>query len=160
MAEIAGLRADDVVFDGTAPYLRIVSHESRRLKSKSSEREVPLVGDARAAATEALHAAKGKIFLFERYAGPVGPNTASQSLMKWLRKVSKDPRHAVHSLRHNMADRCDLAGVNPTDKAALLGHLNGGASERYYGSRTARRAALARAMAAAFGVNRADGADS
>nr|CAD6597675.1 integrase [Rhizobium sp. TCK] len=153
LAEITGLRVEDVLSDSKAPYLRIVSHPSRRLKSKSSEREVPLVGDASVAASEALQAAKGKNFLFERYASPVGPNTASQSLMKWLRKVSKDPRHAVHSLRHNMADRCDIAGVNPTDKAAILGHLSGGASERYYGSRAARRAALARAMGVAFKVS-------
>jgi len=152
LAEITGLRTEDVDLSGETPHLRIIGHDRRRLKNKSSEREVPLVGDGLIAAAEALETARGKHFLFERYSGDTGPNTASQSMMKWLRKVSSDRRHTVHSLRHNMADRCDIAGVDPTDKAAILGHMSGSASERYYGSRLARRVALTRAMKAAFAL--------
>ncbi len=152
LAEVTGIRVQDIVTDGEAPYLRIVSHESRRLKNASSKRDVPLVGDALAAASEAVRAAQGSLFAFARYSGPAGPNTASQSLMKWLRKVTDNPLYAVHSLRHNMADRCDLAGVHPTDKAAILGHLNTGASEKHYGSEVAKRMRLTRAMQKAFGL--------
>ncbi|AXV16493.1 hypothetical protein CYG48_12825 [Neorhizobium sp. SOG26] len=73
--------------------------------------------------------------------------------MKWLRKVSTDPLHAVHSLRHNMADRCDLPGVHPTDKAAILGHLAGGASEKHYGSSAVKLVSVTRAMRRAFGID-------
>ncbi len=152
LAEVTGLRVQDIALDGETPHLRIVSHDARRLKNASSEREVPLVGDTLEAAKESLNAVRGAVFAFARYAGPVGPNTASQSLMKWLRKATDNPLHTVHSLRHNMADRCDLAGVHPTDKAAILGHLNAGASEKHYGSKAVKRVVLGRAMKRAFGI--------
>ncbi|MFN3962757.1 MAG: DUF6538 domain-containing protein [Fimbriimonadaceae bacterium] len=153
LAEVAGLRLEDIVLDRENPYVRIIPHEGRRLKNKSSRRDVPLVGDALTAATEAVKAAGKGAYVFARYSGPSGPNTASQSLMKWLRKVSANPLHAVHSLRHNLTDRCDLAGVHPTDKAAILGHLNSGTSEKHYGSEATRRVVLARAMRKAFGIS-------
>lgn len=152
LAEITGLRRQDIVLDGETPHLRIVPHEGRRLKNAASKRDVPLVGDALAAATEAHKASEGSAHAFARYSGPVGPNTASQSLMKWLRTVSTNRLHAIHSLRHNMADRCDLAGVQPTDKAAILGHLNAGASEKHYGSAAVKLVGLTRAMRLAFEV--------
>ncbi|OAV50915.1 hypothetical protein A6U98_07760 [Rhizobium sp. WYCCWR10014] len=68
-------------------------------------------------------------------------------------QVSIDPLHAVHSLCHNMADRCDLAGVHPTDKAAILGHLNTGASEKHYGLDAVKRVRLKRAMEKAIGMD-------
>ncbi|MGA1832968.1 DUF6538 domain-containing protein [Rhizobium wenxiniae] len=153
LAEITGLRRQDIILDGETPHLRIVPHEGRRLKNAASKRDVPLVGDALAAATEAHKASEGSAHAFARYSGPVGPNTASQSLMKWLRTVSTNRLHAIHSLRHNMADRCDLAGVHPTDKAAILGHLNAGASEKHYGSAAVKLVGLARAMRLAFGIS-------
>ncbi|MEH7848661.1 DUF6538 domain-containing protein [Rhizobium laguerreae] len=159
LAEITGLRVSDIVMDGDTPHIKIVAHKGRQLKNASSKRDVPLVGDALAAAREVATRAGASISAFPRYAGPVGPNTASQSLMKWLRKVSTDSLHAVHSLRHNMADRCDLAGVHPTDKAAILGHLNTGASEKHYGSDAVKRVRLKRAMEKAFGIDLTPGGD-
>ncbi len=151
LAEITGLRRDDIVLNTECPHLRIVPHEGRRLKNAASKRDVPLVGDAFEAAQEAFGASAGSSHAFSRYSGPAGPNTASQSLMKWLRKVSSNSLHTVHSLRHNMADRCDIAGVHPTDKAAILGHLNQGASEKHYGSNAVKLLGLTRAMRKAFG---------
>ncbi len=157
MAEITGLRVSDIVVDGDTPHLKIVAHKGRRLKNASSKRDVPLVGDALAAAREVVTGADTNLFAFPRYSGPTGPNTASQSLMKWLRKISTDPLHVVHSLRHNMADRCDLAGVHPTDKEAILGHLKVGASEKHYGSDAVKRVRLKRAMEKAFGISEMPG---
>lgn len=150
LAEITGLRVQDIQIDGETPHLKIVNHEKRRLKNASSKRDVPLVGDALAAAKEALKLAGEGTYAFARYSGDTGPNTASASLMKWLRGVSSNPLHVVHSLRHNMADRCDLAGVHPTDKAAILGHLNTGASEKHYGSTAVKLVTLSRVMTKAF----------
>lgn len=154
LAEVTGLRVQDIVIDGETPHIKIVAHSARQLKNGSSKRDVPLVGDALSVAQEIVTKADKNVYAFPRYSGPTGPNTASQSLMKWLRKVSDDPLHAVHSLRHNMADRCDLAEVHPTDKAAILGHLNSGASEKHYGSEAVRRVRLTRAMEKAFGIDR------
>lgn len=151
LAEITGLRRQDIVLDADSPYLSIRPHEGRRLKNAASKRDVPLVGDALTAAEEAHRASEGSAHAFARYSGSTGPNTASQSLMKWLRKISDNPLHAIHSLRHNIADRCDLAYIHPTDKAAILGHLNTGTSEKHYGSEAAKRIVLARAMRRAFG---------
>jgi integrase len=153
VAEIAGLRLQDVILAGDNPYLKIIVHETRRIKTKSSRRDVPLVGDALTAATEAVKVAGKGPAVFARYSGPGGPNSASQALMKWVRKISSDPLHVVHSLRHNLADRCDLAGVNPIDKNAILGHMNAGTSEKHYGSEAARRVVLARAMRKAFDIS-------
>ncbi|MDR7145551.1 DUF6538 domain-containing protein [Rhizobium sp. BE258] len=152
LAEITGLRLQDILVAGDTPHIKIVPHPARQLKNLSSRRDVPLVGDALVAAKEIVDTAEGSSFAFPRYSGPTGPNTASQSLMKWLRKVTSSPLHAVHSLRHNMADRCDLAGVHPTDKEAILGHLNASASDKHYGSETVKRVRLKRAMEQAFGL--------
>ena len=151
LGEITGLRVQDIVIDDELPHLKIVEHEARRLKNSSSRREIPLVGDALKAAQEAVRGTAAVPFAFPRYSGDKGPNAASQTLIKWIRKVTEDKRHVVHSLRHNMADRLDAAGVHPNDKYAILGHLTGGSSERYYGSVVARRRVLARAMERAFG---------
>lgn len=43
LAEITGLRLQDVVVDGELPHLKIIAHPGRRLKTTSSTREVPLV---------------------------------------------------------------------------------------------------------------------
>lgn len=152
VAEIAGLRTQDIIVDGATPHIKIIVHEGRRVKNASSKRDVPLVGDAFSAACDVLKMGGRGGYAFPRYSGPTGPNTASQSLMKWLRKISGNPLHVVHSLRHNMADRCDFAGVSPTDKAAILGHLNKSTSERHYGSDAAKRVRLFSAMKLAFGI--------
>ncbi|SFM54424.1 Site-specific recombinase XerC [Pleomorphomonas diazotrophica] len=146
LGEVTGLRVTDVEVTGGTPHLKLIPHEMRRLKNASSRRNVPLVGDALEAAKDALRRAGSSAYLFPRYATAAGPNSASQSLMKWLRQVSSDPLHTVHSLRHNMADWCDLAGVNPNEKAAILGHMKPGASEKHYGSEAVRLIQTAKAM--------------
>lgn len=147
LAEITGLRKVDVVVDGELPHLRIVSHPRRSLKTQSSIRDVPLVGDGLAAAKEALSRADDGEAVFLRYSdGGRGANAASALLMQRVRQVTKDAKLSVHSLRHSFADRCDLAGVSPMDKSALLGHLSTNASERHYGSRQARLKVLLEAL--------------
>lgn len=54
LAEAAGLKADDVVLDTEHPYLMVRPNNSRRLKTKQSERRVPLVGAALWGAKRAL----------------------------------------------------------------------------------------------------------
>jgi integrase len=153
LAEVTGLRIQDVAIDDAMPHLKLVPYEGRPLKNNSSKREVPLVGDALVAAQEALKETAAGQFVFPRYSGPKGPNAASQSLMKRLRSITADKLHTVHSLRHNMADRLDAAGVYPTEKSAILGHLEASSSERHYGSLLARREVLTKAMKRAFGAD-------
>lgn len=147
LAEVTGLRREDVVVTGDLPHLRIVSHSTRRIKTNSSIRDVPLVGDSLAAAKEALKQGGDIEAVFARYSnGGRGANAASALLMRRVRQVTENPKVSVHSLRHSFADQCDLKGVSPVDKSALLGHLPTNASERHYGSRQAKLTVLVRAI--------------
>lgn len=88
--------------------------------------------------------------LFPRYGRPRGGDAASAALMKPLRAVTADPRHTVHSLRHNMADRLDRAKVSTLDRNLILGHALGGVGERVYGGTTAQLEATTEALGKAL----------
>ncbi|MDG4648029.1 tyrosine-type recombinase/integrase [Roseibacterium sp. SDUM158017] len=133
LGEVTGLRVSDVRLDAESPHLRIEWHEGRRLKTLSSIRSVPLVGDALEAAKEALAAAAGGDFLFPRYARERGADAASAALMKHLRGFTTDKRHKVHSLRHGMKDRMRKAGVDKAAQDVVLGHAAPNIGETYGG---------------------------
>lgn len=44
LSEAAGLASDDIVLDADMPHIKLIPHPWRRLKTKGSERLVPLVG--------------------------------------------------------------------------------------------------------------------
>ncbi|WP_119941532.1 site-specific integrase [Neorhizobium sp. NCHU2750] len=150
LAEITGLRREDLVLESDYPHIVVTWHEGRRIKNNASKREVPLVGDALEAAKEALTAAKDGTLLFARYGKESGPTNASAALMKYVRRVTEDPAHAVHSLRHNMKDRLILAEATEMDQNLILGHSVGGVGNRTYGSPRAKLKAITRAMLRAF----------
>lgn len=138
MAEITGLRTEDMVLTGETgkdfPHIRVTWHEDRRVKTKASVRHVPLVGDALDAAKEALDLPREGHMLFPRYGRVRGSDAASAALMKHVRAVSKDPKHVVHSLRHNMKDNLILAEVASLDQNLILGHALGGVGDRSMGA--------------------------
>lgn len=150
LAEITGLRVEDVRIGDRLPHVVVTWHEGRRIKNNASKRAVPLVGDALDAAQEALTLAQGRQVLFARYAGENGPGNASQALMKHVRRVTEDTAHAVHSLRHNMKDRLILAEVPEMDQNLILGHSLGGVGNRTYGGERAKLKATTKAMRRAF----------
>ena len=152
IAEVTGLRAEDVDASGDLPHIRIEPHDLRRLKTESSRRLVPLVGDALKAGQEALALAHGGHMLFPSYGRPRGGDAASAALMKHLRRVSADEKHVVHSLRHNMKDRLMLAEVSSLDQNLILGHALGGVGDRVYGGGVAKLRVTTRAMKRAFGL--------
>ncbi len=138
VGEVTGLRVEDVeVGEGSIPYIHVTWHEGRRLKTKASRRYVPLVGDARAAAEEALEAVRGETILFPRYARERGADAASAILMKHLRKITTNRRHVVHSLRHSMKDKLRLTGADKVVQDLILGHASTSIGE-IYGSEKAR----------------------
>lgn len=53
--------------------------------------------------------------------------------MKYLREETKNARHVVHSLRHNMKDALRLAEVEKPIQDLLLGHASDSVGERYGG---------------------------
>ncbi|WP_312795453.1 DUF6538 domain-containing protein, partial [Tianweitania sp.] len=111
LAEVTGLRVQDVHTEADLPYVEVTWHEDRRVKTAASHRWVPLIGDALEAAKEAVEAAKGRALVFPRYATENGPNSASAALMKHVRKIVADAKVSTHSLRHNMKDRLRAAAV-------------------------------------------------
>ncbi|WP_333815802.1 tyrosine-type recombinase/integrase [Tabrizicola sp.] len=153
LSEVSGLRVEDVDVSGDLPHIRVTWHENRRLKTDASSRYVPLVGDALEAAKEALKLPRVDNLLFPDYGHVRGGDAASASLMKHVRAVTKDPKHVVHSLRHNMKDRLMLAEVASLDQNLILGHALGGVGERVYGGDAAKLRVTTRAMKRAFGLS-------
>ena len=120
LSEAIGLNKDDIVLDHEIPHLIVRPHPWRRLKTQSSEREVPLVGVSLWSAQRAIASTDNK-FVFPRYANAksVMSNSASASLNKWLKqKINQEL--VIHSLRHAMRDR--LRSVEcPTDLIDFIG---------------------------------------
>jgi integrase len=135
VGEITGLTKEDVVIppEGT-PHIKIRPHDHRRLKTKSSERDVPLVGEALEAAKEALREAGDSPYLFPQYALKRGNDRASAALMKHVRSVVSDPKVTNHSLRHRMTDKLRLSATPEEVVRMILGHANKGITDRYGGS--------------------------
>ena len=104
LSEATGLARDDIMLDTDMPHIIVRPHPWRRLKTKGSERLVPLVGAS-------LWAAKrlqlnDSSYAFPRYCDgkTCNANSASAALNKWLKpRVNEDA--VVHSLRHSMRDR-------------------------------------------------------
>lgn len=155
LSEIAGLRREDVVLDAVGdeplPHIRVAWHENRRLKTQSSIRCVPLVGDALEAAKTALALSQGTM-LFPRYGRLRGGDAASQALMKHIRKVTTNPKHVVHSLRHNMKDRLELAQTPELVRNLIMGWSLDSVGNRVYGGETAKLIETTRAMRKAFSI--------
>ena len=132
LGEAAGLRSEDVVINDDNPHLIIRPNNSRRLKTKQSERVVPLIGQAYWGAQQAVKN-KPEGFLFDRYnkTGSCNANSASATLNKWLKPyVEKDV--VIHSFRHSMRDR--LRAVEcPKDIVDAIGGWSSGSIGEGYG---------------------------
>jgi integrase len=129
LGEIVGLEVRDV--DTTAGILHIRPNGSRGLKTKSSERSVPLSQRA----TEAL---KGRLDElsdtdpnYAQYARPRGRDAASAMLMKRLRAIVDDPKVTIHSLRHRMKDKLRNTGCPENLSKEILGHAQGSIAANY-----------------------------
>lgn len=120
LSEAAGLVTSDLVLDVTHPHITLKPHPWRRLKTKGSERNIPLVGASLWAVQRASQSTSTD-FLFPKYCDEdrCKSNSASGGLNKWL-----SPRVpegcVVHSFRHSLRDR--LRAVEcPTEITDRLG---------------------------------------
>ena len=110
LSEAAGLAREDIVLDADIPHVIIRPHPWRRLKTKGSERTLPLVGcslwAAERAVERAVEASQHSPYLFPRYCNDKGckANSASAALTKWLKQVIGGG-YVIHSFRHSMRDR-------------------------------------------------------
>jgi integrase len=103
--EAVGLHKEDVQLDNEHPHVVLRPHPWRRLKTKGSERTIPLVGSALWAVSRAIEASSTE-FLFPRYCDESGSkaNSASAALNKWLSPRVPDGC-VIHSFRHSFRDR-------------------------------------------------------
>ncbi|WP_417581373.1 hypothetical protein [Pelagibacterium sp.] len=74
-SEVAGLRVEDVYVRHAIPHIDVEWHEVRRVKTLSSRRKVPLLGDALMAAREAVALAGSSKGLFSAYFREGGPDS-------------------------------------------------------------------------------------
>jgi len=119
LSEAVGLSKADFVMDATIPYINLKPHACRRLKTKSSQRHIPLVGAARWASGRLLE--HDSIYAFPSYCdGNIcKANSASAALNKWMKGVIGNG-YVVHGLRHSLRDR--LRAVEcPSDVVDAIG---------------------------------------
>jgi integrase len=102
IAEIIGLRRSDVSLETKS--IKIVGHQTRRLKTPGSERELPLVGFA-FEAMENLMTTTDSAHLFPEYLrdGLTLATHAGNTLNKWLKQEAGGK--TAHCLRHAYRDR-------------------------------------------------------
>ena len=105
LAEAAGLIKGDVIIDAEMPFIRLVEHSWRPLKTRGSNREIPLVGAALWAAKRAKGTGESE-FLFPRYCTKMACKAgyASNTLNKWMKPHVPDGC-VIHSFRHSLRDR-------------------------------------------------------
>jgi integrase len=102
------------------PYIDLKPHPHRRLKTASSEREIPLVGLS-LWATKRLKLDSTGLYCFPRYTNPerCNSNSASAAINKWIKTVGGS-NDVIHGLRHSFRDRLRAVEA-PTDMIDQLG---------------------------------------
>ena len=120
LSEALGLRIEDLQIESKVPYVNIEPNSARKLKTKSSKRQIPLVGSSFWAAQQIIKNINDE-FAFPHYTikDYCHTNSASAALNKWLK--SRVPDHCVvHSFRHSMRDR--LRAINcPSEMIDQIG---------------------------------------
>ena len=130
LSEACGLQACDIHLDGDTPYIDLVEHPWRRLKTSSSSRQVPLAGASLWAAQRIKDA--GSIFAFPKYCSEAkcNANSASAALNKWL-KPRLPEGCVIHSFRHSLRDRLRAVECPSDIIDAIGGWTTAGVGHKY-----------------------------
>ena len=132
LGEAVGLLKEDIILEHDVPHVRLTPHPWRRLKTKGSQRDVPLVGVSLWACQRLLEANDDDIFAFPRYCNEktANANSASGALNKWLNYYVPDGC-VIHSFRHSMRDRLRAAQC-PSDMIDQIGGwMTAGVGQKY-----------------------------
>ena len=106
LSEALGLAKEDIKLEEPIPHIRLIPHPWRRLKTRSSERYIPLTKESEWACMRILEHNNDSLFAFPRYTSSKGcnANSASAALNKWLKeKLLHD--YVIHGFRHSFRDR-------------------------------------------------------
>ena len=106
LGEGVGLLKSDINIDCEIPHIKLVPHPWRRLKTKGSQRCIPLVGASLWACERILEHNNDSIYAFPRYTSVsiCNANSASAALNKWLKEQLTD-NYVIHGFRHGFRDR-------------------------------------------------------
>jgi Phage integrase family. len=130
LAEAAGLLTNDIKLEEEIPHIKLRRHPWRSLKTKGSERDIPLVGASLWAAKRVVE--NGHQFAFPAYTNfaKCSANSASAALNKWLK--SRTPTGCViHSFRHSLRDRLRAVECPPDVADAIGGWSLSGVGQQY-----------------------------
>ena len=131
--ECCGLMVKDIKLETETPYLELYKNEMRGLKTKNSQRLIPLVGSSLSAMQQAIADAKGE-FIFPRYVneteGDVKNDNASAACKKRLIALLGEGSPTAHSFRHTLNTRLRNAEC-PKDVRDELGGWAKDISDRY-----------------------------
>ena len=106
LSEALGLSKDDINLNCEISHIRLIPHPWRRLKTRTSERYIPLTKESEWACMRILKHNDDSTFAFPKYTSLEGcnANSASAALNKWLKgKLIND--FVVHGFRHSFRDR-------------------------------------------------------
>ena len=132
LSEAVGLLTSDIILSTEIPHGNIINHPWRRLKTKGSNRTIPLVGASLWAAKKII--SDNNQFAFPRYTNDekCNANSASNGLNKWLKPRIPDDC-VIHSFRHSLRDR--LRAVQcPSDIVDAIGGWSTKTVGQSYGS--------------------------
>ncbi|MDA8536772.1 tyrosine-type recombinase/integrase [Alphaproteobacteria bacterium] len=121
LSEAAGLSVDDIKLDCEIPHIDLKPHSWRGLKTRGSQRQIPLVGASLWAAKRVKETSTTSPYAFPRYTSAKGTNanSASAAINKWL-KPRVPEGCVIHSFRHSLRDR--LRAVQcPSDMIDQIG---------------------------------------
>lgn len=114
-SEISGLRPADINLDGDIPFIRVAPYRGRVLKTRFSERDLPLVGVAVDGARMIRDGAQG-------YKDRGGALSAVVGKFFEERGLTEGEATSLYSLRHSFKDRLTEAGAPDLIDSALMGH--------------------------------------
>ena len=106
LSEAAGLHIDDIKLDEKVPHIDLKPHAWRGLKTRGSQRQIPLVGASLWASKRIIEVNTISPYAFPRYTSAKGTNanSASAAINKWL-KPRVPEGCVIHSFRHSLRDR-------------------------------------------------------
>lgn len=118
LREVAGMAISDIHVDADIPHITIQGQPWRQLKTKHSQRQIPLVGAALWAARRVVeNALPQQVAAFPRYIKEGLFHDPSSTLRYWLR--TRNFEYTVHGFRHIFLDRLREAGC-PVDVRRVL----------------------------------------
>jgi len=132
LSEAAGLMRDNIGYEGDMMTVSIRPNPLRNLKTQSSERTIPLVGNARVAVEMLLEGNYGNAALFPNVIGKkrFNNNSISAAVNKWL-KDRLPEQTTAHSFRHTGRDLLRAVDCN----VAIIDAIGGWASSKSAGER-------------------------